>query len=146
MLWDGCIMMRQCYPWVSDNLSTVLQMLRIQEAVDECSLKTASEVLMALTNTEEEFLEMAKSASFCLTSDLWMERIVEMMTRLVQLRMKGNALLVPSTLETSLSDWKEQVEKWFVAFGDALRRWWMMRRKEAEEKDEEAEIGVLLDL
>ena len=124
-------------------------MLRIQEAVDECSLKAASEVLMALTNTEvdvdvgkAESSEVPESGSFCVTSDLWIERIVEMVTRLVQLRMKGNALMVPSRLETRLGDWKELVEKWLVMLQDALRKWWMMRRKE----DEEVESGVLLDL
>ena len=99
-----------------------MQMARIQEAVDECSLKAATEVLMALTLTEEaEDRADDAPAAPCDAAGVVVERVIGLLTRFVKMKKRAEALSASSESKR-LGDWQALAQKWFVLLLDALTR------------------------
>ncbi|VDM32245.1 unnamed protein product [Hydatigera taeniaeformis] len=91
---------------------------RIQEAIDEWSVKAATEVLMALNSPEDE--DAAVDRSSTAASSVPIAEVVELVTRFASVVLRSHTL---EALEPSgLLEWRDLALKWFSLLIDALQK------------------------
>lgn len=94
-------------------------MARIQEAVDEWSVKAATEVLMALTAPENEDTATDGSVITAATS-VPVDEVIELVTRFVAVVSRAHTL--EAAEPSGLSEWRYLAHKWFMLLIDSLQK------------------------
>ncbi|CDS36945.1 Uveal autoantigen with coiled coil domains [Echinococcus multilocularis] len=122
---------------IFDRIS--LAVARIQEAVDEWSVKAATEVLMALTAPENEGTAADGSATTAAPS-VPVDEVIGLVTRFVSVVSRAQTLEVAEP--SGLLEWRHLAHKWFLLLIDALRK----GRKEEFESPALSEIDFQLGL
>ncbi|KAL5103787.1 hypothetical protein TcWFU_009573 [Taenia crassiceps] len=102
---------------VFDRVS--LAVARIQEAVDEWSVKAATEVLMALTAPENEDNAADGSATTAAAS-VPVDEVIDLVTRFVGVILRAHKL--EAAEPNGLSEWQDLAHKWFLLLIDALQK------------------------
>nr|CDS23845.1 Uveal autoantigen with coiled coil domains [Echinococcus granulosus] len=122
---------------IFDRIS--LAVARIQEAVDEWSVKAATEVLMALTAPENEGTAADGSATTAAPS-VPVDEVIGLVTRFVSVVSRAQTLEVAEP--SGLLEWRDLAHKWFLLLIDALQK----GRKEEFESPALSEIDSQLGL